>query len=256
MNLDHFDTRARRFGTTGFIDFSMAFFDQRMRLLSVEKLLDKYNIRGGTLYDFGCGRGDFLTHLANRFDNLWGYDPCVPIAENAARRAHDLLNIDVGSRPLMGFESLDVILSITVFQHIHDSVELATELRRLYQMLKPGGLVIALESITIGDYFYPEQVRARPRSEWVRHFRDAGFKIFEQIPFFNAIYAPTESYRLYRRKTRLVSFIYGLWCRWFGNTTIFNSYFERKAREVLPDKDAANGFAPLGSINDFFILTK
>lgn len=254
MDLAHFSERAKKFKTTGYTDFSTAFFDQRMRLFCTEKILRRHN-SGGAVLDFGCGSGDFLVHLARRINWADGYDPCETVVKIAKAKTKRLPNVWIWKNRDELYPPYDVILSVTVLQHIRLLSELQETLGFLYDSLVSGGLFIALESV-YGDYQFPPPVVSRRYEDWVLLFEAAGFRVIERIPFFNAQYALTPSFGRYLDKTRLVRFLYGRFNRFLWNTRLFNPYFETKAREALPDIDSADGFEVESSINHFFVMTK
>jgi 2-polyprenyl-3-methyl-5-hydroxy-6-metoxy-1,4-benzoquinol methylase len=90
--------------------------------------------QGGSVLDVGCGRGDFLRHVhKTRPDaRLTGID-FAPNEHDAIRFAQgDVLTLDLGER-------FDVVVSLSVIEHVADCVAFAG---RMAELTKPGGFTI------------------------------------------------------------------------------------------------------------------
>jgi 2-polyprenyl-3-methyl-5-hydroxy-6-metoxy-1,4-benzoquinol methylase len=90
--------------------------------------------QGGSVLDVGCGRGDFLRHVRKTRPDakLAGID-FSPNQDDAIRFLQgDVLTLDLGER-------FDVVVSLSVIEHVPDCVAFA---RRMGELTKPGGSTI------------------------------------------------------------------------------------------------------------------
>jgi SAM-dependent methyltransferase len=96
--------------------------------------------RGSSVFDVGCGKGDFLQHLhAQRPDlQLTGLDLTANEDTNGIRYLQgDVMTLDPGS--------FDVVVSLAVIEHIAEVVRFV---ERLHSFVRPGGLVAVM---TVND---------------------------------------------------------------------------------------------------------
>lgn len=91
----------------------------------------------GSVIDVGCGEGDLLTRLSERFPDweLTGFEVSAFRAEVAQRRGHRVL-VDAGGDVPAG--QYDLVVSAHVIEHVEDDVDHA---RRLAALVRPGGHV-------------------------------------------------------------------------------------------------------------------
>jgi len=141
--------------------------------------------RGTKVLDVGCGVGRWSRTLAERGAQVTGIDLSPTMISEARRRAalqgvaqhcrflvQDLAELDAGER-------FDVVLSVTVLQHILDPRALRAAVQRMTAHLAEGGAMIVLEaapSRTTGRC-NSRVFRARPRSEYLRLFADCGLHL-------------------------------------------------------------------------------
>jgi SAM-dependent methyltransferase len=96
-------------------------------------------IPGGRLLDLGSGSGAFLVQMADLGWRAQGIDP-DPAAVASAREAG--LNVTQGTLGDLDLEehagAFDAITLSHVIEHLHDPAE---DLRRVHQLLRPGGLL-------------------------------------------------------------------------------------------------------------------
>jgi SAM-dependent methyltransferase len=127
---------------------------------------------GGTVLDFGCGAGTFLTlarqaginaHGCDTYEGYWGH------AGNAPDEAiMPFIRQIVGGRTDFPDACFDVIVSNQVFEHISpEAIEPA--MREIGRLLKPSGWLIAMFPMAdtwfeghLGVYF-PHWMRTMPR---------------------------------------------------------------------------------------------
>jgi SAM-dependent methyltransferase len=92
---------------------------------------------GRRLLDVGCHIGVFVEIASARGWNAWGVEPSRWAAEQARARG---LQVVTGTLSDAGFEagSFDVVTLWDVIEHLTDP---ASELRQIWQLLRPGGLI-------------------------------------------------------------------------------------------------------------------
>ncbi|OGP79267.1 MAG: hypothetical protein A2V86_08535 [Deltaproteobacteria bacterium RBG_16_49_23] len=143
------------------------------------------NVRGGgSLIDIGCGTGEFIVQLKDRFNTLVGIDTSSHAIEFTTRRIgkdHKIL-LECGELDSLRFqaERFDACLCLDVLEHIKD---LSPFLQEIYRILKPGAEMIVTvpnwyDMIISGvfkiDSFH---VNTFPPWSWMSRIRKAGFKI-------------------------------------------------------------------------------
>ena len=116
----------------------------------------------GSLFDVGCGGGEFLQAAVARGWRAAGAEPIAHAAEQARARAPGA-DIHTGLAAESGFaeRSFDVVSAFHVLEHMPDSRAFLHELARF---AKPGGLVV-LESPN-----YASMQRRRQGERWI-HLR-------------------------------------------------------------------------------------
>lgn len=135
--------------------------------------------------DVGCGVGRWSCRLAARGARVTGVDVSAVMLEQARRRAaaHGVgtrcrfLRQDLAALRAGGW--FDLIVGVTVLQHILDTQALRAAVQRLAAHLAAGGTLILLEAA-------PERAttscnspifEARQREEYLRLFEDCGLSV-------------------------------------------------------------------------------
>ncbi len=141
--------------------------------------------RGTRVLDVGCGVGRWSHRLAARGAQVTGVDLSPTMISEAKRRAalrgvaqhcrfllQDLAVLDAGER-------FDVVLSVTVLQHILDPQALRAAVQRMAAHLADGGTMIVLEAAPsrAAGRCDSRIFRARPRSDYLRLFADCGLQL-------------------------------------------------------------------------------
>lgn len=190
---DHYwEDRARRFAAQGsglaaVCSYGMPEFYNRMIHWSQYLALRPWlAITPGTrVLDVGCGVGRWSSLLAQRGASVTGMDLSPTMIAEAQRRAaakgvasncrflvQDLAQLDAG-------ESFDLILGVTVLQHILDPAALRSAVQRMADHLTPGGRMVLLEAApaSIADHCDTTVFRARQRHVYLDLFKQTGIEL-------------------------------------------------------------------------------
>lgn len=203
------DERVRRYGHPGWKDPRVYAYDQRARVAAIKAIIDRLPIRNHCALDFGTGCGDFAALLAQRFERVFGFDISSAAVTAARERYKDLANIDfvvasVDEARTTISEQMDLILSITVLDHIMDDRTLTLTLRHLHSMLAQGGFLVALEYAPDSERQRGLYQRFTTYQEWCRLFEQCGFALAHRCGFFHPVDAPCPSYVRYMREIRSI----------------------------------------------------
>ncbi|MDL2337166.1 MAG: class I SAM-dependent methyltransferase [Pseudomonadota bacterium] len=177
-------------------------YDQHLRLAAVREAIRA--IPGGSgaaALDFGCGVGDFCGLLASHFDQVIGYDISPEVLALAQRR-HAASKIRFESRmdtALAGH--YDLILSVTVLQHVTDDAALQALLRQLADRLTPGGRFVVLETFSPrqGTQTSNGYLTLRCVDALITAFGAVGLHLQARRGFYHPTESPTRAFATYRR---------------------------------------------------------
>jgi 2-polyprenyl-3-methyl-5-hydroxy-6-metoxy-1,4-benzoquinol methylase len=191
--------RLQRFGHTGWSDAAVYAYDQRLRLAAVARVLEAMPDLGHeAALDYGCGVGDFCTLLAGRFVRVDGHDP-VPEVLAAARMRNAGRNIHYLDMPELGVPRYDLVLCVTVLQHVTDDAEFDALARRLVASLRPGGACIVLETLAgRDDAPVARTLKRRTAVDLAGRFIAAGLWPVADHGFYHPTEAPTPAFLRYR----------------------------------------------------------
>jgi ubiquinone/menaquinone biosynthesis C-methylase UbiE len=155
----YWDERARRFaaygaGLAAVCSYGMpAFYNHYIDMCQRRALspwLRKPARPGSTTLDVGCGIGRWSLELARRGHDVTGVDLSPRMIERAQARAREA---DVACRFAVGDaaslalgRTFDLILSVTVLQHITEPAAAETAIARLAAHLSPSGELVLLEA--------------------------------------------------------------------------------------------------------------
>jgi ubiquinone/menaquinone biosynthesis C-methylase UbiE len=163
----YWEKRAREFagrrdGLAAVCSYGMPEFYNRAIGLCQERALRRWvrcpagapQSSGLRALDVGCGVGRWSLQLAQCGYDVTGVDLSPYMVEQARKRAatlgvpcafavEDVRYLDLG-------QQFDLILCVTVLQHVRDPDEAAGALRRLATHLAPGGMLVALEAAPSG----------------------------------------------------------------------------------------------------------
>jgi 2-polyprenyl-3-methyl-5-hydroxy-6-metoxy-1,4-benzoquinol methylase len=188
----YWEARAQRFaregeGLAAVCSYGMPQFYNKVIDFCQRRALEPWlDVTPGTrVLDVGCGVGRWSRLLAGRGARVTGIDISPTMIEEARRRAadtgvaercrfetHHLAELDVGER-------FDLVLAVTVLQHILDPLALRASFRRMVEHLAPGGRMVILEAAPIGTARHCDTsiFRARKRSEYLDLFLDSELQI-------------------------------------------------------------------------------
>ncbi|TLZ09480.1 MAG: class I SAM-dependent methyltransferase [Gammaproteobacteria bacterium] len=188
----YWEARAQRFAVEGeglaaVCSYGMpAFYNRVVDLSQRLALVPWLRVRPGTsVLDVGCGVGRWCRELARRGARVTGVDFSPTMIAEARRRAaargvlarcrflvQDLAHLDAG-------EKFDLVLGVTVLQHILEPQALRAAVRRLADHLSEAGRLVLLEAAperSIGSCDSPI-FQARPRSDYLRLFAECGLTL-------------------------------------------------------------------------------
>jgi len=262
LNKDFWESRAKKYKTTGYIDYSIAFFDQLMRLKVIERIVKQYasfNMREASILDFGCGNGDFAVYFSSKVRNIVGYDISDEVLKIAREKCKGLSNVYFVNDLNKIRMKFDIVLSITVLQHILDDTELKDSLCKIYSLCNKGALFIALESVksvghlspSVSDYLIFREVKY-----YEDLLRRIGFRVIAIKNFYNPYFLKTPSYTIYLRKVRIYKLFYKIFAKLGMNLTVFNRRFSSCAVEVLSNPESIDGIIESDSPTKIFVAEK
>jgi len=187
--------RAATHGHTGWRDQVVYAYDQQERLRLVDDLLSRLDLpRGATAVDFGCGTGDFSRLLLDRGLRVVGYDPFV-----TPRLEHRRFAFSRQPAELEG-TACDLVLSVTVLDHVLDDRQLQGTLALIARLLRPDGRLVMLEyALDAWQTLCPNGFQAfRRLDDWDRCFGRAGLALLEHGPAPHPGDSPSPGYASYR----------------------------------------------------------
>lgn len=183
--------RAARYGHTGWANPIISEFDQALRRSAVQRwIADAPGERSAAL-DYGCGSGDFSSLLSRRYRSVVAVD-ISPVILETARKKNPAPNIRYQEAGPETFEGkYDLVLCITVLQHILADDELAKVLRLLRGAMRDGGRLVTLD--TLGDESNPRfsHLVLRQKEKILEMFGAAGFRLIREEQFFHPTQAPS-----------------------------------------------------------------
>lgn len=188
----YWEDRARRFAAQGaglaaVCSYGMpAFYNRTIHVCQRLALEPWFDVRpGARVLDVGCGVGRWSSLLARRGAQVTGVDLSPTMIAEARRRAatngvaercrflvQDLAQLDAGAQ-------FDLVLGVTVLQHILDAASLREAVQRMTAHLAPGGRMVLLEAAParIAQHCDTTVFRARRRSVYLELFAACGLDV-------------------------------------------------------------------------------
>ncbi|MFH0987849.1 MAG: class I SAM-dependent methyltransferase [Parcubacteria group bacterium] len=102
---------------------------------------------GKNFLDVGCGSGELIFKISNRFERLWGVDVAAVRIEQAREKAkllpqaqkYSFLLCQPGAPLPLPNNFFDCVTCMATLEHVFDPYQLVAEMRRV---LRPGGMLI------------------------------------------------------------------------------------------------------------------
>jgi ubiquinone/menaquinone biosynthesis C-methylase UbiE len=167
------------------------------------RLILNYVRKAESLLDVGCGTGEYLVRLKDRFDTLVGIDTSAHAIEFAAKRVGKKTNTLLECGKLNSFhfppEHFDICLCLDVLEHVKKPLHLLEE---IYRILRPEAeLIVTVPNwydMIISGIFKkdPLHVTTLTPWAWMNRLRKAGFK----IKYYRAVDFPILKSDLLARK--------------------------------------------------------
>jgi ubiquinone/menaquinone biosynthesis C-methylase UbiE len=188
----YWESRARRFawegeGLAAVCSYGMPAFYNRLIHFCQRRALEPW-LRvhaGARVLDVGCGVGRWSRLLAARGAEVTGIDLSPTMIDEAGRRARSggvadrcrFLVQDCAELDVEG--SFDLILCVTVLQHMLDIGALRAALRRIARHLAPSGRLVVLEAAPVraANRCDSPVFRARHRRFYLRLFDECGLRL-------------------------------------------------------------------------------
>lgn len=188
----YWEDRARRFAAQGaglaaVCSYGMPEFYNRFihwtQYLALNRWIQVQ--RGTRVLDVGCGVGRWSSLMAQQGAQVTGMDLSPTMITEANRRAsaaglqdrcdfrvQDLAHLDAGRK-------FDLVLGVTVLQHILDAQNLRCAVERMADHLAPGGRMVLLEAAPtrLADRCDTTVFRARERKVYLDLFASAGLDV-------------------------------------------------------------------------------
>jgi len=167
-----------------FKDLDLTYKNPRHLMYKKMMLILNHVKPGKSLIDIGCGTGEFLVQLRDRFDSLVGIDVSSDSMEFAIKKVESFNNVSLVRGELQSFcfpqEHFDVCLCLDVLEHVKPLSPLFQEIHRI---LRPGAEMI----VTVPNWYdkivsgvlrvNPFHVNTFTPWTWMRFLRRAGFRI-------------------------------------------------------------------------------
>ena len=188
----YWDDRARRFAAEGdglaaVCAYGMPGFYNRAIHLTQRLALSRWlRVRPGTrVLDVGCGVGRWSRLLASRGAEVTGIDLSATMIGEARRRAaaaglsgrcrflvQDSAQLNIGGQ-------FDLVLAVTVLQHMLDPESVRSALQRMAAHLAPGGRMVLLEAAPtyVARDCDSTVFQARHRGAYLQLFGECGLRV-------------------------------------------------------------------------------
>jgi 2-polyprenyl-3-methyl-5-hydroxy-6-metoxy-1,4-benzoquinol methylase len=180
-------------GHTGWFDPRIYAFDQRCRLGLFSQWLDDQIFSGKLALDFGAGSGDFSRLLIDKGWRVVSYDKHV-----LPRFQHKKLQIASSVAVVAKLAPYDLIISITVLDHVMDDTEFGQQLVDFGSWLKPDAKFFFLEYSSALARRRSSYQAFRTINMWKDALAAAKLRLETVEPFFHPDEAPVPAYTSYR----------------------------------------------------------
>jgi len=197
---NYWNERAKKYGHTGWRNPIIYLYDQEVRLKVIQQMVDWHITEYETMLDYGGGSGDFSLLLLSQFNKILFYDISETVVDIAKKRIISEKCIFVGDKDALmnTTEKMDLILAITVFQHIKDDEELRRDLANLKNKLSKNGRMIILEDTFVNKEYESEYIKYRKIESFEQLLSDVGLKVEKSYGFYQPVTNPVLEYDLYK----------------------------------------------------------
>lgn len=190
-NKAYWNERARKNGHTGWNDLVIYYYDQKVRLNTIDYILKRTMLnRGGLSLDYGCGSGDFCKVFSKYFSEVMATDISEIVLSSAKKNNKNSNVIFVALDDTIFDNDYDLILSITVLQHILNDKDLEKLLGKFAKSLKEkNGKIILLESIAINemDTMENDYLKIRSSKKLLEIIKNSGLTVESCYDFYNPL---------------------------------------------------------------------
>ena len=188
-DLQYWTKRAQEYGERSVMDFDpkRGSYDQELRVLAFHRAMRLG--KDMKVLDVGCGNGSWSIMLAKAGCKVTGIDFVESLINTAKHNAMKAgVAVDFTTESIETYERdrqvYDLIITVTVLQHITCNNRLARALSNIRALLKPRGQFLTIEYMPrklsrksqSSDYMV-----LRQRDEWLRLFREAGFHVAREL---------------------------------------------------------------------------
>ncbi len=181
------DERYDRYGHTGWSNQQLYDYDQKNRLNYFARFLS--GLKCQQLLDIGCGTGDFIALLGQMFPqaNIKGLDISPLTVQACADRFKHNQNIEIATADItqaqLGTDMYDLVVSMTVLQHITEIKTLSKVLLDIRKSLVTEGRFVFLENVYSKGENTDYLNRSFSRKDWISLCQDQGFIIEHSGPY-------------------------------------------------------------------------
>lgn len=185
----------RAHGHTGWSSPAVYAYDQAARLAVVDAVVPAVSDDRHRALDFGCGTGDFSRLLLARGWTVWAYDPFVrPVL------THPRFHVLSTPEQLREAGPFDLLLSVTVLDHVLDETEFCDVLAKLRATCSRTGQLILVEyALDKPGQTAPYQA-FRTLTTWRSKLDETGWDLERVDPLPHPEDAPTPGFLRFRRR--------------------------------------------------------
>jgi ubiquinone/menaquinone biosynthesis C-methylase UbiE len=206
MGSEFWNERVSKNGHTGYNDPIIYAYDQLARLKAIESISASLDCKREFALDFGTGTGDFANLLAKYLERVLAFDISEKVIDAAKKKYGHTPNVRfVNGQSITDIvtdnQMFDIILSVTVLDHIMNDAELERTIQWFQNNLSNKGYVVALESSALSQRNPSAYKRFSTMDEWLERFSNHGFSLETFYDFYDPQESPCRSYELYRNNS-------------------------------------------------------
>lgn len=185
------DKRCILHGHTGYKDDVVYLYDQPLRLRAVRTAITRSRIylnEHSQILDIGCGVGDFISELSKTGASISGIDISNETIKKCKIRFRNLPNVILENIKLedMNFKNnqFDLVVSITVLQHIINPHDLSRALTNLLRVTKNGAYIFVLEISPVRVEHkekFPNYISLKTRNDWINLFTELNCSLIYEL---------------------------------------------------------------------------